>query len=84
MGKALKGVRWIFALAVPAGLAAAPVTAHASGFGCGANNPLTQNTRPQPDVDRRTNSSSIDRERLNRELEKYDRETDGNKGFQRG
>lgn len=72
MKKDRKGLGWLAAVLVPAGLMAAPAAASAQGFQCGANNPLTQNTRPQVDEDRKTDSGTLDRDRVMQALAKAD------------
>lgn len=77
MRKLSKGFGWVVAMMIPAGMIATPAAAKAQGFRCGANNPLTQNTRPKVDEDRKTNSGSIDRDRIEKALAKASRDAKG-------
>ena len=74
--------RRILALVLPVGMLAAPAAATAQGFGCGANNPLTQNTRPKTQ-ERKTNSGTLDRDRIEAALAKMDAKG-APKGLHRG
>ena len=85
MAKQAKRVKFalkaLVGLIVPVGLMAAPVAAQAQGFLCGANNPLTQNIRPKlQETDRKTDSKTIDRDRLERALAKADKQRKGRDG----
>ena len=79
----LQGIgRRVLALVLPVGILAAPAVATAQGHGCGANNPLTENTRPRAE-ERKTNSGSLDRDRIEAALARFDRSSTA-KGLHRG
>ena len=79
----LQGIgRRILALVLPVGMLAAPAAAAAQGFGCGANNPLTENTRPKAE-ERKTNSGTLSRDRIEAALARMDGKS-SKQGLHRG